>query len=331
MSNYYTNRKVLVTGGLGFIGSNLAIALVRRGAVVSIIDSMLPRYGANPHNIAPVADRVLVSHADLRDSDAVDGLVRDQEIIFSLAGQLSHLDSMRDPFTDLEINCRSQISLLESCRRMNPDVKLVFASTRQIYGRPQYLPVDEDHLLSPVDANGINKLAAERYYKLYNDVYGIRAVSLRLTNTYGPRMDLRSNTKGFIGVFVRKALQGETIEIFGDGKQRRDFNYVDDVVEAFLLAGEHRSVDGKNLNLGDLDTGSMVHDLLTFVQMLSELTGVEYVCRPFPPDQKAIDIGDYYGTSRRFHEATQWSPTTGLHRGLAMTIQFFRENHDHYL
>ncbi len=321
VDRFYRGKRVLVTGGIGFIGSNLAIRLVEAGAEVLLVDSMLPEYGASLSNIEPVRDRLRINFSDVRDRHSLGYLVKDQDLIFSLAGQVSHSESMQDPMTDLEINCRSQLSLLECCRRGNPGAKIVFASTRQIYGRPQYLPVDEKHPLVPVDVNGINKLAAEMYYTLYHDVYGMPTVSLRLTNTYGPRMDLISDRKGFVGIFVRKALRGEKIRIFGDGKQRRDFNFVDDVVDGMLIAGSDPSVDGRAFNLGHPDPRS----LLEFVEVLGTLTGCEYELVPFPPQAQAIDIGDYYGAFDRFHEATGWTPNVDLHQGLARTLDYHRD------
>jgi len=320
VTEYFKDRRVLVTGGVGFIGSNLAIRLSELGARVLLVDSMLPAYGATLHNIAPVRDRVRVNFSDVRDSHSLSYLVRDQDLIFSLAGQVSHSESMTDPMTDLEINCRSQLSLLECCRRGNPGVKIVFASTRQLYGRPQYLPVDELHPLMPVDVNGINKLAAERYYTLYHDVYRMPTVSLRLTNTYGPRMDLASNKKGFIGIFVRKALRGEKIQVFGSGEQKRDFNYVDDVVEALLLAARTEGIHGRVFNLGHPNP----HSLLDVVRTLRELSGVEFELVPFPAEAAAIDIGDYYGDFKKFHEATGWGPQVDLRPGLERTLAYYR-------
>lgn len=320
MTDFYRGRRVLVTGGIGFIGSNLAIQLVERGAQVVLLDSMLPNYGASMQNIEPVADRLVVNFSDVRDQHSLAYLVRDQDLIFSLAGQVSHGDSMTDPMTDLEINCRSQLSLLECCRHGNPSAKIVFASTRQIYGRPQILPVTEDHPLVPVDVNGINKLAAEHYYSLYRDVYGIDTVSLRLTNTYGPRMDIANDRKGFVGVFVRKALKGERIRIFGDGEQKRDFNYVDDVVEALLLAGQTPVKDRAVFNLGH----PVPRSLLQFVETLQQLADFDTEIVPFPPDAQAIDIGDYYGDFARFHALTGWSPRVDLDRGLERTLDYYR-------
>jgi nucleoside-diphosphate-sugar epimerase len=328
LHDFYAGKRVLVTGGLGFIGSNLAIELARLGAQVMVVDSMIPAYGANPANLEPMSNEIRVNFSDIRDPHTMPHLLRGQDLVFSLAGQLSHLDSMRDPATDLDINCRSQLSLLENCRSLRPEVKIVFASTRQLYGRPQYLPVDENHPLHPIDVNGINKLAAERYYTLYHEVYGMRTVSLRLTNTYGPRMDLKSNTKGFIGIFLRKALLGEKIQIFGDGRQRRDFNYVDDVVQALLLAGACEQVNGKSFNLGY----PRPYSLLELVEMLRGLTKpFEYECVPFPSERKAIDIGDYYADGSAYQAATGWRPQVDLQPGLAKTVDFFLEHWAPYL
>ena len=311
---------MLVTGGLGFVGSNLVLRLVELGAQVLVVDSMLPAYGATTKNIDPVADQVQVDLSDVRDGERMQALVRGQELIFSLAGQISHSESMRDPMTDLQINCSSQLSLLECCRNENPGVKIVFASTRQLYGRPQYLPVDEAHPLAPVDVNGINKLAAERYYTLYNDVYGLPTVSLRLTNTYGPRMEISNDKKGFVGVFLNKALRGERIQIFGTGEQRRDFNYVTDVVDALLLAGESDSVNGQVYNLGHPDPAS----LLRFIEILRRFVDFETEVVPFPAEAKAIDIGDYYGDYSKYREATGWDPRIGLEDGLERAVRWYQ-------
>jgi UDP-glucose 4-epimerase len=234
---------VLVTGGLGFIGSNLARRLVQLGAEVLLIDSLVPEYGGNLFNIAGIEDRVTVNISDVRDEHSLRYLVRDRDYLFNLAGQTSHLDSMQDPFTDLEINCRAQLSILEVCRRHNPSVKVVFASTRQIYGRPDYLPVDEQHLLRPVDVNGINKMAGEWYHILYNNVHGVRAAALRLTNTIGPHMRVKDARQTFVGVWIRNLLEDRDIEVWG-GDQLRDFTYVDDAVDALLLAALSGDANG---------------------------------------------------------------------------------------
>ncbi len=323
----YRGSKVMVTGGLGFIGSTLAIRLAELGAQVTVVDSLIDEYGGNLFNLHGYEERIRINIADVRTAPTMNYLVRGQDYIFNLAGQVSHLDSMEDPYTDLEINCRSQLSILEACRKFNPGVKIVFAATRQQYGKPQYLPVDERHLMIPTDVNGINKIAGEMYHLLYNNVYGIRACSLRLTNTYGPRMLLKHNRQGFVGVFIRQAINGEEIKIFGDGKQRRDFNYVDDVVEAFLLAGADERANGEAFNLG----GAEIFNHLDFVKTLIAIAGSgSYTIVPFPENKKKIDIGDYYGNYRKFHALAGWEPKINLATGLEKTIVYFRQHKEHY-
>ncbi|MEL7637903.1 MAG: NAD-dependent epimerase/dehydratase family protein, partial [Anaerolineaceae bacterium] len=235
-TNGFEGKRVLITGGLGFIGSNLAIKLVELGAIVTLVDSLIPTYGGNLWNVEPIKDKVRINISDVRDPFAMKYLVSGQDFLFNLAGQTSHIDSMQDPATDLAINVQAQLHILEACRHHNPEVKIVFASTRQVYGRPQQIPVKEDHPLSPVDINGVHKLAAEQYHRLFNNIYGVRAVILRLTNTYGPRMRVVDARQTFLGIWIRRLLEGEPILIYGDGKQLRDYNYVDDVVDALLIA-----------------------------------------------------------------------------------------------
>jgi UDP-glucose 4-epimerase len=325
--DFYRDRKVLVTGGLGFIGSNLCRSLADLGARVTAVDSLLPDYGGNLFNLDGYDSRVRINIADVR-GHGMEYLVRGQDVLFNLAGQVSHIDSMSDPVTDLEINCTSQLRLLEAVRRSNPEARVVYAGTRQIYGRPLYLPVDEKHLLQPVDVNGINKISGEFYHLVYQQVYGIRASSLRLTNTYGPRQLIRHNRQGFIGWFVRRAALGEEIQIFGDGSQKRDFNHVDDVVDAFLRAGASDAALGLALNLGDTHPVS----LLELVKLLLEVAGGgSYVLVPFPPERKRIDIGDFYSDIRRVQETLGWTPSVPLREGLAGTVAYYRRNKEHYL
>ena len=229
-------KKVLITGGLGFIGSNLARRLVHDGAKVTVVDSLIPEYGGNPRNLHDIKDQVAINLSDVRDPFSMNQLVQGQDYLFNLAGQTSHLDSMENPFTDLDINAKAQLCILEACRMHNPEIRIVFASTRQIYGKPQYLPVDEKHPCHPVDVNGVNKMAGEWYHIVYNDAYGISASVLRLTNTYGPRMRIKDARQTFLGIWIRNLLEGKPINVYGDGRQRRDYNYVDDVVDALLLA-----------------------------------------------------------------------------------------------
>ncbi len=291
---FYRGRRVMITGGLGFIGSNLARQLVALGADVLLVDSLIPDYGGNLFNIDGIADRVRVNVADVRQQSTMNYLVKDREVIFNLAGQVSHIDSMRDPYADLEINCRSQLTILEACRYNNPGVKVVFAGTRQVYGRPDSLPVTENHLVRPTDVNGINKAAGEYYHLVYNNVFGVRACSLRLTNVYGPRQLIRHNRQGFIGWFIRLAIEGRTIQIYGDGSQRRDFVFVDDAADAFLRAGASDACNGEVFNVGG-DQPITHRDLTTLLVDIAGSGRVEYV--EWPTEKKAIDIGDFYADS----------------------------------
>lgn len=324
----YENQKVLITGGLGFIGSNLAIELVKLGAKVTLVDSMIPDYGGNTFNIEPIKNQVKINFSDVRDSHSMEYLIKEQDYLFNLAGQVSHIDSMVDPLTDLDINTRAQVFILEACRKFNPTIKIIFASTRQLYGKPQYLPVDEKHPLYPTDVNGINNLAGEWYHTLYHNVYDMNTVSLRLTNTYGCRQLMKHNRQGFITVFIRQLIQGEKIKIFGDGSQIRDMNYVDDVVSALLIAGLKQEAYGQVFNLG----GDEPINLLNLVELLIDIHGKgEYEIVPFPTEKKRIDIGDYYGDYRKFFQLTGWKPKVSLREGFTQMIRYYQENLPYYL
>jgi UDP-glucose 4-epimerase len=325
---FYRGRRVLVTGGVGFIGSNLARQLVGLGADVLLVDSMIPDYGGNLFNIDGIEDRIRVNFGDIRNESVMDLLVRDREIIFNLAGQVSHIDSMRDPYTDLDINCRAQLSMLEACRRFNPAVKVVFAGTRQVYGKPDRLPVDESHLVRPIDVNGVNKAAGEYYHLLYNNAFGVRACSLRLTNVYGPRQLIRHNRQGFIGWFIRLAIEDAEIQVFGDGSQMRDFVYVEDAADAFLRAGASAACDGEVFNVGGLEP--IAHrDLVELLLSVAGTGRVKYV--PWPADKKAIDIGSFYSDSSKVAAATGWTPRVSLREGFQRTIEFYRANLSRYV
>jgi UDP-glucose 4-epimerase len=325
---FYKGRRVMITGGLGFIGSNLARMLAALGADVLLVDSLIPDYGGALVNIRGLEDRVQVNIADIRQQSTMNYLVRGREVIFNLAGQVSHIDSMRDPYTDLDINCRSQLTVLEACRRNNPDVKVVFAGTRQVYGRPDYLPVDEKHLVRPTDVNGINKVAGEYYHLVYNNVFGVRACSLRLTNVYGPRQLIRHNRQGFIGWFIRKIVEDQEIEIFGDGSQVRDFVFVDDAADAFLRAGATDACNGEAFNVGGAEPISH-RDL---VELMVEVAGSgRWRFVDWPAEKKAIDIGSFYADSSRFSATTDWTPTVPLREGLTTTFAYYREHLAEYI
>lgn len=323
----YRGRSVLITGGLGFIGSNLAARLVEMGDVkVSIVDALMPDQGGNLFNIQGIENRVTVHIADVGETESIQHLVGGVDYIFNLAGNISHLDSMLKPRLDLEMNCAAQLSLLEACRHFNPHVKIVFASTRQVYGKPVYLPVDENHRVAPLDINGIHKLAAEHYHLLYHRVYGARTVCLRLTNTYGPKQLLHHNRQGFVAWFIRKAIDGDVIELFGEGRQRRDLNYVDDVVEALLVAGASEAAEGQIYNLGEEPIS--LFDLAA--EMISLTGHGSMICVPFPPERQLIDIGNCYSSYQKIETALGWRPRTPLRVGLARTIEFYKKNRAHY-
>ncbi len=326
-NNIFAGKQVLITGGLGFIGSNLARKLISEGANVTLVDSLIPQYGGNLFNIHDFSDKVKVNISDVRDPFSMAYLVQGKDYLFNLAGQTSHLDSMTNPQADLEINASAQLSILEACRQHNQKIKIVFASTRQIYGKPEYLPVDEAHPIRPVDVNGINKLAGEWYHLLYNNVYGIRACALRLTNTYGPGMRVKDARQTFLGIWIRNVIEGKPILVFGDGLQLRDFNYVDDVVDALLLAALDAKADGQVFNLGSKE----VVNLKQLAQMLCNLSP-ESSCEivPFPPERKAIDIGDYYSNYDKLQTTLGWQPKTDLKQGLANCLAYYQEHQQAY-
>lgn len=324
----YKHKKILVTGGLGFIGSNLVRKLVEQEADVTIIDSLIAEYGGNIVNIQDVESLVNVNITDVRDAYAMNHLLSGKDYLFNLAGQTSHLDSMDHPMEDLQINAAAQLSILEACRKVNNSIKIVYASTRQVYGKPRYLPVDEQHPLQPVDVNGINKVAGEWYHLLYNNVYGIRACALRLTNTYGPGMRIRDARQTFLGIWIRRLLEGKPILIYGDGSQLRDFNYVDDCVEALLLAGHNETSNGKVYNLGH-------HEVSSLLDVAKQLCGIyttgTYSCIPFPADRKAIDIGNYYGSYDLIQKELGWKPGVNLETGLEKSLHYYEQYLNDYI
>jgi UDP-glucose 4-epimerase len=325
----FDGRRVVVTGGLGFIGSNLSLVLARRGAAVTVVDARHPRHGANPHNldgadgaipIAVVADDLAAPGARAAAADA--------EIVFNLAGQVSHVDSMSDPLFDLDVNTRSHVALLEGLRRDNPGAVVVFTSTRQLFGKPRYLPVDEDHPVAPVDVNGISKYATEQFHLLYGECYGIRSTVVRLTNVYGPRQRLRDDFQGFLPIFVRRALLGEPIHVFGDGAQRRDCLFVDDAVECLLRAATTPEATGEVFNVGN-DEHLPLRELAEVIVAAAGSGRVEYT--PWPDDRDAIDIGSYFGDSSKAKRTFDWSPETRFADGIERTVDFYRRHLDWYL
>ena len=327
MIESFENKQVLITGGAGFIGSNLARKLIELRAKVTIVDSLIPIYGGNLFNLEDIKDKLTINITDVRDPHAMSYLVKGKDYLFNLAGQTSHLDSMTDPRTDLDINASAQLSILEACKQHNQRIKIIFASTRQLYGKPEYLPVDENHPIQPVDVNGINKLAGEWYHLLYNNVYGIRACALRLTNTYGPGMRVRDARQTFLGIWIRNLIEGKPMQVFGDGLQLRDFNYVDDVVNAILISGQDSRADGQIFNLGSDE----VVNLRQLAEMMVEMRpNTKFEIVPFPPERKAIDIGDYYSDFKKIQTILGWQPIVGIRQGLENSLKYYEEHHKQY-
>jgi UDP-glucose 4-epimerase len=323
----FSGARVLITGGAGFIGSHIARRMVQAGAGVTLVDSLIPEYGGNLANVRDIEDAVKLNIADVRDPHSMEYLVKGTDILFNMAGQTSHLDSMRNPFPDLDINARAQLVILEACRRHNPDVRIVFASTRQVYGKPQYVPVDERHPVVPVDVNGVNKVAGENYHLVYHTAYGLRTNVLRLTNTYGPGMRVKDARQTFLGIWIKNVLTGVPIKVYGDGAQVRDLSYVDDVVDAFLAAARTDASIGTTLNVGGAERISL-GDLADLLVRCNGSGEVERV--PFPEELKEIDIGDYYSDDSAARARLEWSPRVGVEEGLTRSLDYYRANGKDY-
>ncbi len=328
MHKKINDKNILITGGAGFIGSNLARRLVAHGNTITVVDSLIPEYGGNFRNLYNIQNKITVSLSDVRDVPAINDLIKGHDYLFNLAGQTSHLDSMHDPITDLDINAKAQLTILEACRKHNPSIRIVFASTRQIYGKPNYLPVDEKHPRHPVDINGINKIAGEQYHILYQEVYGIASSVLRLTNTYGPRMRIKDARQTFLGIWIRNLLEGKPLQVFGDGKQRRDYNYVEDVLDALLIAATEEHAIGKVYNLGARDPICLED---TAKIMCQEIEGSNYQMIPFPEDRKAIDVGDFICDYSAFGNQFGWEPKVNFEEGIQRSIEYYRTEIEHYI
>jgi nucleoside-diphosphate-sugar epimerase len=321
MMQRYRDIPVLITGGLGFIGSNLAIKLVEEGARVTIVDPRIAGCGANIHNLAPVSARVTVLDRDMADAADFSDRIRDARVIFNIAGEISHIHSMDFPERDLKLNTVAQLRFLMQCQASNPGVRVVYASTRQIYGVPDYLPVDEQHPIQPVDYNGVHKYATSMYHLMLARAGAIDAVVLRLTNVYGPRMALDIPCQGFLSTFLRRLLLAKPLEIFGDGEQLRDPVFVDDAVEAFMIAGAVERAPSMVYNVG----GPEKLSLNQIACLASEIAGVAAPAhRPFPGAIKAIDIGSYFTDSSRAARELDWRPQINFATGIRRTLDYYR-------
>ncbi len=324
---YYQKKKILITGGLGFLGSNLAHALTNTGSCVTLLDPLFPEYGGNRFNVSEIEDRVGVILEDIRNEKLMESLVQEHEIIFHIAGQTSHIDSLKDPFLDLDINCRGTLILLEAVRKFNPKAKIIYAGTRAQYGKILRSPVSEQDSMQPVDIYGVNKQAGEGYLWVYRDVHGLSCVSLRINNTYGPRHQMKQANYGILNWFIRLAVEGKPIPIYGDGNQLRDYNYVDDVTEAFLLAGAVPEAVGEAFNLG---SGHPV----PFYQMAETIVKIvgkgELKKIPWPEERKKIEVGSYVADFSKFSKAAGWQPEITLEDGIARTVTFYEKYKEHY-
>ncbi|MBN1626078.1 MAG: NAD-dependent epimerase/dehydratase family protein, partial [Deltaproteobacteria bacterium] len=292
-----------------------------------VVDSLIPEYGGNLFNLYGYEDRIKINIADVRDEFSMARLIQDRDYLFNLAGQTSHMDSMHNPYVDLDINCRAQLFILEACRKHNPRIKVIYASTRQIYGKPKSLPVNEEHILRPTDVNGINKMAGELFHILYNDVYNIKSCALRLTNTYGPRMRIKDARQTFLGIWIKCLIENKPIDVWGDGEQVRDFNYVEDVITAMLSSALREETNGQVYNLGSPEHINL-KDLAMMMIRIHGRGNFQFI--PFPKDHKSIDIGDYYSNYDKINRAINWSPTTSLEEGLSKTIEYYNQHFGHY-
>lgn len=323
----FRNKRVLVTGGLGFIGSNLALNLLREGARVTVVDAMVEGCGANPHNLDEAAGAIRFIGADIGDTEAMAEALPGQQFIFNLAGEISHTNSVRYPERDLDLNARSHLRFLESCRRWAPGARILYASSRQVYGTPQYLPVDERHPVHPSDFNGVHKFAAETYHRLFSNIHGLETVSLRLTNVYGPRQALHLPWQGFIATFVARVLRGQTLRVFGDGTQLRDMLYVDDAVEAFLRAAFEPLPGGSRWAVCNVGGPRP----LPLSEIARTAAGADVMHVPFPETSRLIDIGSYYADDSLLRSWTGWAPRVEFAEGIARTLAFYRDHADIYL
>jgi UDP-glucose 4-epimerase len=325
--DFYKKQPVMITGGLGFLGSNLAHRLAGLGAELTIVDNFQPDHGANWRNLHGIEDKAKVYLRDIRNTSAMEQLVKENNIIFHIAGQTSHTDSMKNPFPDIDINCRGNAVLLEAVRKNNPAARIVYASTRAVYGAPVSVPVSESTLPCPVDIYGADKLAAEHYHLIYHRAHGIPVVALRFSNGYGPRAQIKHPKYGILNWFIGLILRGETIRVFGDGAQLRDYTYADDMVEAFLLAGMRPEAVGKVYNVA-------AREQIRFIDMVRTLIDVAgrgaFEMIPWPDEYKKIEVGDFAADSSLIETELGWAPKMGFETGLKKTFDFYRDNIEFY-
>ncbi len=328
LASEFDGRKVVVTGGLGFLGSNLAVALADNGAHVVVVDALIPKHGGDRNNLNGAVGTIDVRIGDIGDASIMTTALDGAEYVFNLAGQVSHVDSMEDPLKDLDINARGQLAFLELARVLCPSATIVHTSTRQVYGRPSYNPVDESHATNPTDVNGINKLAGEQYHLLYSQIYGLKISALRLTNVFGPRQRLRGDDQGFLPIFIRRAFEGQPITLYGEGEQVRDCLYVADVIESLLRTALTSDAVGNVFNVGHDQPLSLATIASTIVD---EVGSGSVVNVPWPKERSAIDIGSFVSDSSKIKTCCGWQPSTSFVEGVRETVAFFRPRLGVYL
>ena len=323
---FFAGTRALVTGGAGFIGSNLAIELAARGADVTVVDAMIPGYGGNEFNLEPVRGKVAVHHRDIRDARAMNELVRRQDFVFHLAGQVDHVLSLTDPFPDIDMNIKGTAVVMEAVKHHNPKARVIYTGTRGQYGPAVTLPVGEDAPTNPRGIYEISNLTAEKIIEVYDEVHGIASVLLRLTNIYGPRAQMKHSRYGVVNWFVRVALDGKPLQVFGDGTIKRDFLFVDDCIEAILLSAADESARREILNVGD-DHATTFREL---AEKLARLTGATWSFAPFSAERKAQEPGDFVSDISKIRRLLGWSPRTSLEAGLTRTLDYYRRYKDRY-
>lgn len=323
----YKNKRVLITGGLGFLGSNLALALLGTAKEIILYDALMPMYGGNLFNIKNFKDGVTVIIADIRDAEKMNEAVKGVDFIFNIAGQVSHVDSMIDPFFDLDINCRGNLVLLEACKKYNKDARIIYAGTRGQYGKLDYIPVDEKHKMEPTDIYGVNKMAGEHYHLIYSRAFDMWACSLRINNTYGPRHQMKHGKYGILNWFIRLALDNQAIKVFGEGGQLRDYNYVDDVTEAFLLCGANDKCRNEVYNLG---SGKQIKFIDLVKEVIASAGSGKYELVPWPKDREIIEIGDYAANFSKIKNTLGWEPKIFIEDGLQRTCDYYKKYRGKY-
>lgn len=326
LQDFFKGKNILITGGAGFIGSNLAHALVALGARVSIVDAMLPLYGGNEFNLEGIRDQVTFTQGDIRDQDLMNELVQGKDIIYNFAAQVSYVDSKDQPFLDLDINGKGHLTVLEAVRAHAPQALVLFSSSRMVYGKITTIPVAETHPTDPLSLYGIHKLLGEKYYRYYSDTFGVKTISVRIPNPYGPRQQMKHSKYSIVGWFVRQAMENKNITIFGDGTQERDYLFIDDIVDAFLHLTA-KGVAGEVYNIG-------THERIQFVQMVDAVLSTvgsgtkEHV--PWPKDYEKNETGNYIADTTKIEGVTSWKPTVMLKDGIVAMVEYYKQYHQHY-